>query len=915
MNHLKPVTSPVTLQRGNIPHPNGLFSTEIFGMTPKDRKQTFAYIDLGHVFFHPHVYKIIKRFFRNVEKIVDGSSFYTINQDGHLVISDEVHGETGVQFLYDNWDKIKWEYTDSSARNERIDIVNYSKKSEVFLSKVVVVPAFYRDVSSGSGGGSVQEINNFYSNLIRLASILRENDSFGWSLYSTQFAIQELLVDVYDYFKDKLEKKNGLLRKYLMGKNVDLCTRTVITGTPFHANKPDDLKINLRYSGVPMHQILALCQPFIMAWLKNFFDRELIENKEKYLVDPKTGKVLEVLEIKNPEAVFTDTYLQKKMDSFIDDPETRFEIIEVPLTNGRNSALVFRGTRMDMASKDELATISTRPMTWTDLFFMACDDVVKDKHCLITRYPIIDQFGVFVTRIRVISTAETIPMQVGEKIYPYYPKVQIGFPEERIATLFIDSTQFSNAYLPGLDGDYDGDQITVKILWTQEANQECEEVMNKKSYFVNTGEKFIRYVEIEVIQTFYNLTKDPTNKNRSLTPVETEKLLNMKGEDFTFEVLTDMFGCVDHPDGKNYPTFYPEDTMTIPKNGYLKNTEPIKTTVGRFVFNKILCEKTGIAPVVGYVNLEITEGWFSGFEKKIARDLLLDKYTTEQMYDYVDTRDWLGMQLHALITPSFTPGTIKIHPEVQKLKDELFKKYEKEIAAGDAAVTEMIEKALIEKTKEVFKDDPGMDLYNSGARGSLGNNYKNIALMRGAVYNRGKGKFEVVKNSLNDGLAIKDIPISSNTILEGAYPKACGTQESGYIAKQLLAECQTEWLDVHGSDCGTKRGIPIEITDENYKRYIDRYIMVNKKPVLLDDDTIKKYIGKRVELRTPMTCIKTAKGGLCNICGGEFYYRTENTNIGLSASKIGNALSRMNMKKFHDNVVHFSEIDVNDMFI
>ena len=46
--------------------------------------------------------------------------------------------------------------------------------------------------------------------------------------------------------------------------------------------------------------------------------------------------------------------------------------------------------------------------------------------------------------------------------------------------------------------------------------------------------------------------------------------------------------------------------------------------------------------------------------------------------------------------------------------------------------------------------------------------------MRGAVYNRATGKFEVVKNSLNDGLAVEDIPISSNTILEGAYPKFWG---------------------------------------------------------------------------------------------------------------------------------------------
>jgi len=40
VNNLKEITSPVMFQRGNNPHPEGLFSTEIFGMTPKDRKET-----------------------------------------------------------------------------------------------------------------------------------------------------------------------------------------------------------------------------------------------------------------------------------------------------------------------------------------------------------------------------------------------------------------------------------------------------------------------------------------------------------------------------------------------------------------------------------------------------------------------------------------------------------------------------------------------------------------------------------------------------------------------------------------------------------------------------------------------------------------------------------------------------------
>lgn len=453
VNNIQEIKSPVMFQRGNTPHPEGLFSTKIFGMTPRDRKETFGYIDLGHIFFHPHIYKIIKRFFRNVEKIVNGSSFYIINSEGHLVLSDEVHGETGVQFLYDNWEKIKWEYSDSPARNERIDAVMNTKKSEVFTSKLIVIPPFYRDVTSSSGGGKVPEINNFYANAIRLASILKENDVFSFNLYSSQFAIQELLVDTYDYFKEKLQSKNGLLRKYLMGKNVDLCTRAVITASSFHADKPEDLQVNLRYSGIPISHILSLCNPFIISWVKKFFERELMDVSEKHLIDSRTGKVLQLVELKNPELVFTDKEITKKINSFIKDPDTRFKPVEVPLKDGRMSYLVFHGTRYDLKNKDELASISNRKLTWTDVFYMACEDAVKDKHSIVTRYPLIDQYGLFVSRITVLSTTTTIPMQVGEKIYKNYPVVDLSVPESKIATLFIDSVSFSNSYLPGLDGD------------------------------------------------------------------------------------------------------------------------------------------------------------------------------------------------------------------------------------------------------------------------------------------------------------------------------------------------------------------------------------------------------------------------------------------------------------------------------
>ena len=92
------------------------------------------------------------------------------------------------------------------------------------------------------------------------------------------------------------------------------------------------------------------------------------------------------------------------------------------------------------------------------------------------------------------------------------PIVAVRDLDGKINTLHYDeSIRFSNSYLAGLDGDYDGDQITAKILWTQEANEECEQGMNSKSFFLNTNGKNMRTIDLEAIQTFYVLTKDKTS--------------------------------------------------------------------------------------------------------------------------------------------------------------------------------------------------------------------------------------------------------------------------------------------------------------------------------------------------------------------------------------------------------------------
>ena len=51
------------------------------------------------------------------------------------------------------------------------------------------------------------------------------------------------------------------------------------------------------------------------------------------------------------------------------------------------------------------------------------------------------------------------------------------------------------------------DTISLKGVWSVEANKELDEYLNSKANFIDLGAKNIRYSSNEAIQSIYDLTK------------------------------------------------------------------------------------------------------------------------------------------------------------------------------------------------------------------------------------------------------------------------------------------------------------------------------------------------------------------------------------------------------------------------
>lgn len=64
---------------------------------------------------------------------------------------------------------------------------------------------------------------------------------------------------------------------------------------------------------------------------------------------------------------------------------------------------------------------------------------------------------------------------------------------------------------------YDGDTVTIKIMYTDEANQELREFVNKKENFIDLDGTSIRSSSGDVIQSLYSLTKVLDNDKLKLT--------------------------------------------------------------------------------------------------------------------------------------------------------------------------------------------------------------------------------------------------------------------------------------------------------------------------------------------------------------------------------------------------------------
>jgi len=553
VNDCKCITNPVVFLNSNKPTPDGLLSDEIFGITHSERYGIYAYIDLGGEFMNPLCYKSLCRINGKVRAIVHGIQQFSIDENGNLVEDD--NGGTGIKWLRKNFDKIKWTNSTTEAAQDKaafIDMIN--KKKLLWISKLPVIPPGYRDVVTTAKGVGIGELNSLYQQLIMATNQYKQSADYGLTLLDTSAGrIQDTIVSIFDWFgngttigSEKTSKnlpgKTGIIRRGIMSKTTDFCCRSVITAPDNKCEDLDDMFVDMDHAAIPLAIAITCFKPFIMFWLRNFFENEFA-GRIFYPIQIQTKDGVKVISvpIQDYQVMFSDAYLESQIDRFVKGRFNRLIPVPVPvdkaaLTKMADEAGIIKSVNkngnvyMAMTSKGldksiklkdwqnmsgaerEALSISNRPLTWADLLYQAAVEMTEDKCVVLTRFPMDSYFNQFPQMVRVRTTATTTPRIVNGKYYRWYPDIDAAMIGKNTSTLFNDTITGSNPTIGCAGGDFDGDTVTCKPVYSLEANNELKKFLHSKGCLHSLDGNSAKSISKEGILCLYTLTNCPDNE-------------------------------------------------------------------------------------------------------------------------------------------------------------------------------------------------------------------------------------------------------------------------------------------------------------------------------------------------------------------------------------------------------------------
>ena len=439
--------------------------------------------------------------------------------------------------------------------------------------------------------------------------------------------------------------------------------------------------------------------------------------------------------------------------------------------------------------------------------------------------------------------------------------------------------------------------MSIKFLYSKEARDAVDEINSKPISVLNMSGQSIRDIGKEGIQGLYSLTlvKDkvlgPSSRNKE-AETELHTLFDGKKGNVT---LDSVLKIIDK---------YDVDT-TVQWTGKF-------TTLGRVIFNEVLFVHYG---KYEFINETISKGKLGDIMDSYANKLALGEISVNDFKEMLNKHEQLGFGITDIVSPGISYHMLMEDDPVFKNKlEEVYKKYQYKIEKEkDPVAMDNFKNEMIAFSKEYYKDDPMIDLYESGVGPKWNVDWATLKIALGGIPDPGTGNIALVKSNLKDGMKNEDLKAAANLQIAGAFARAQDTALGGYIVSRLNALFQS--LRGHKGDCGSKEYLDVIDTRESDLMF--RYVLDNGKEVFVTKENIHKYLNKPIKKRSPIFC-KGLHGGLCSHCLGEQPFlltQDDVVNIGLYLPDMGSKILNAYMKATHDMGVKLYKIEDLDNFI
>lgn len=514
---MKPVTTLDSFVGGTREfHPDGLFSTEIFGrLGTLERETRFSYIELGTIIYHPFVYKALCSLAALYKGILEGTTYAIFDEEiNDFVKADPITGETGYQFFFSQWRNLKPKQTGSDSRAAKIEYIKHHDVIET--RQVLVLPAGKRDIEFDDKGRPIDhEINDLYRKIIQVSNTFTGKDNLDPIYNKSRLSLQQGFNEIYEYFNTVVGKgKKSFIQSKWARRAVDYGMRDVLTAPIVSSSflgGSTDVKANDTLVG--LFPTITATMPKVQfeitsQWLAETFPSEGIR---AFLVNPQSLRREERdISSRTFDKWRTTEGLEKLMAGF-GDKEVRNKPIMV---EGYYLALIYRDGQCVKVfeSLDQLPDgfdkDNVKPITYSEFFYYFASEMWDETPIYVTRYPITGDGSIYPS---LIYTMTTMPAEELVRLNDVWEIDTESYRYKQFPTLgevsWFETMSPHPSRLSGLGGDHDGDTASGNAVFSKEGKAEVQRYFGSRETYIGAGGKLRNSPFTETVErTLYALT-------------------------------------------------------------------------------------------------------------------------------------------------------------------------------------------------------------------------------------------------------------------------------------------------------------------------------------------------------------------------------------------------------------------------